>query len=101
MSSMTSADKARLADTLLRLYGCRAVWESSKAVRIDHQGRIIWKGEVHTYELLGHLEATKAYAWRHRTDAGRERSVAILGGPQVKSPEAAVRASIALDSANG
>ena len=66
-----------------------AVHTGSAAVRELFEGEVVWEGEVLTFNLTSHPEATSAYAW----EAGGEITV-VLGVPPVDSPEAAVQASI-------
>jgi hypothetical protein len=49
---------------------------------------------VDTFDLEGHPEATRCYAWSHITHEGKTRYVAVLHVPPVDSPQAAVRAAI-------
>jgi len=59
----------------------------------------VWQGDVEVFDLDGHPEAERAYAWSHREgqDDKGERFVAVVEIPPVISAETAVRASIVND----
>ncbi len=56
------------------------------------EGEPVWEGEVLVFELEGHPEAERCYAWE--VDG---RVTAVLHEPPVDSPEAAVRTAIAAE----
>ena len=60
----------------------------------------VWRGEVEVFDLKGHPNAKRAYAWSHREgpDDQGERFVTVLEIPPVISPITAVRASIMADA---
>jgi hypothetical protein len=58
-------------------------------------GKTVWEGVVHVFDLEGHPKATRAYAWSspvERSDRRRFYAVLHLGG--IRSPLDAVRAAI-------
>lgn len=59
-------------------------------------GKIVWEGTVHVFDLEGHPRATRAYAWSHLVgDTGeRRRFYAVLHLGGIRSPLDAVRAAI-------
>ncbi len=67
-------------------------------VKETFQGRTVWEGIVQVFDLIGHPEATRCYAWSHETDEGKRRYVAVLHKPPVDSPEKAVQAAIIQES---
>jgi hypothetical protein len=58
------------------------------------EGETVWDGEVQVFDLDGHPEASRCYAWSHETEGGKRRFFAVLHKPPVDSPAAAVRAAI-------
>ena len=54
---------------------CRAPW---------------WDGDVEIYEITGHPNATRCYAWTIKEMGGR-KTTTVLGISPVDSPQAAVR----------
>lgn len=83
-----------LRDAIRRLHGCESRWLEAVAVTETFEGRTVWSGTVQVFDLEGHPEATRCYAWSHVTDEGKTRYVAVLHVPPVDSPETAVRAAI-------
>jgi hypothetical protein len=64
-------------------------------VREEFDGKTVWEGVVHVFDLAGHPTATRAYAWSSPIDGStKRRFFAVLHQPPVDSPQAAVRAAI-------
>ncbi len=58
-------------------------------------GRVVWEGAVHVFNLDGQSTATRAYAWSSPIEGSDKRrffAVLHLGG--VRGPQDAVRAAI-------
>ena len=85
-----------LLDVIRRLHGAEASHVETVPVKESFQGQTVWEGEVEVFDLHGHSEAPRVYAWSHETeDADKpKRHVTVLHIPPVTSPEAAVRAAI-------
>lgn len=64
------------------------------------QGETVWDGEVQVFELHGHPDAARAYAWSHATesDDAKRRFVAVLEIAPVRDAVTAVCVSIAADN---
>jgi hypothetical protein len=61
----------------------------------EHEGKIVWDGDVEVFELIGHPIAKLCYAWSHAIEGStKHRYVAVLHQSPVDSPQAAVRAAI-------
>jgi hypothetical protein len=59
------------------------------------QGKTVWDGAVHVFDLEGSTKATRAYAWSSPVEGSTKRrfyAVLHLGG--IRSPLDAVRAAI-------
>jgi len=59
------------------------------------QGKTVWQGVIHVFDLEGHPKATRAYAWSSPIEGSDKRrfyAVLHLGG--IRSPLDAVRAAI-------
>jgi hypothetical protein len=84
---------------------CRAVHRESVHVLETIENRVMWTGEVEVFELTGHAEAEKCYAWSHREKGASSsilnsenmRLITVLGKRPVDSPQMAVRAAIFYD----
>lgn len=76
-------------------HGGKAVMAYASRVREVFEGKVVWDGIVHVFDLEGHPKATRAYAWSspiEGTDKRRFYAVLHLGG--IRSPLDAVRAAI-------
>lgn len=84
-----------LCDAIRKMHGCASSYvESTHHTERTDAGSVLWTGIVHSFNLRGHPTATRAYAWSHRTDEGKERFVAVLAGPAITTPQKAVQAAI-------
>jgi hypothetical protein len=83
-----------LQDAIRHLHGCEATWLESVPISETFGGETVWNGEVQVFELHGHPDAERAYAWSHATDESRRRFVAVLGVGPVQDAVTAVRTSI-------
>lgn len=83
-----------LAHAIRNTHGGEPTWVESVPVRETFEGETVWDGVVEVFELVGHPDADRVYAWPYVTDEGRTRIVCILSVPPVDSPLAAVRAAI-------
>lgn len=76
-------------------HGGKATLASVEPVTELHQGRIVWQGYVHVFDLDDHPTATRAYAWSSPvTGSDRRRFYAVLHLGGIRSPLDAVRAAI-------
>jgi len=80
------------------LHNCSASFKESVPVKEEFEGRTAWEGIVHVFDLTGHPEADKCYAWSSPVEGSEKRKFyAVLHIPPVDSPENAVKASIIQD----
>ena len=76
-------------------HGGTAVLLSVEPVTEVVDGKTIWEGAVHVFDLEDHPEATRAYAWHSRMEGSdRQRFHALLHLGVIASPLDAVRAVI-------
>jgi hypothetical protein len=85
-----------LQSTIRGLHGVESKHIGSVPVKEIYQGKTVWEGVVEVFELEGHPNAPKAYAWVHNTDdpTNPGRHVTVLHQPPIASPEMAVRAAL-------
>ncbi|HXC34481.1 MAG TPA: hypothetical protein VNV43_01315 [Candidatus Acidoferrales bacterium] len=84
---------------------CGAVHRESVYVHETWDDQTIWSGEVEVFDLTGHGEAVRCYAWWHREkgagntvfNSEKLQLITVLGKRLVDSPEKAVRAAIFYD----
>jgi|HubBroStandDraft_3_1064219.scaffolds.fasta_scaffold462802_2 hypothetical protein len=69
---------------------------SALPVKETFQGKTVWEGTVHVFDLEEHPRATRAYALSHLVgETGeRRRFFAVLHLGRIRSPVDAVRAAI-------
>ena len=84
-----------LRDVIRHLHGVESTHVESVPVKETFQGKTVWEGIVEVFELHGHPEAPKAYAWAYKTDNPKKPvHVTVLHIPPVISPLLAVRTAI-------
>jgi hypothetical protein len=76
-------------------HGGRAMLVQSVPVREAFEGKTVWEGVVHVFDLEGHSTTTRAYAWSSPIEGSdKRRFFAVLHLPPINSPQDAVRAAI-------
>jgi len=85
-----------LQDVIRRLHGATATYVESVAVKEEYQGKTVWDGMVEVFDLDGHPDTHRVYAWAHDTDDPNNprRHVTVLHIHPIKSARDAVRAAI-------
>ena len=93
-----------LKNAILKLNGCRSKYVETVTVSqpfVSFYKNTGWQGEVAVFEVYGHPNARRAYAWSSMVDNEQTRYVIVLEVPPVSSPETAVQAAIAAQIVNG
>lgn len=83
-----------LKDAIRITHGCESLHVDSVPVKQALEGETTWEGTVEIFELVGHPEAKRAYAWSYQ-EGDENKIIAMLEVPPVDSPESAVKAAIA------
>ena len=85
-----------LRDVIRRIHGADSAHVESVPVTESFGGKTIWQGVVEVFELHGHPQAKRVYAWAHDTDDPQKpkRHVTVLHIEPVTSAVAAVKAAI-------
>jgi hypothetical protein len=73
---------------------CNSRHVASVPVVEQFEGQTAWQGLVEVFDLIGHPQAKRAYAWSYR-DGDKIKSITILEIPPVDSPQSAVKVAIA------
>lgn len=84
---------------------CAAVYHESIHVHEMLEGQTVWEGDVEVFDLTGHAEAKKCYAWSHHEkgksgkvlNSDNLKLITVLGKRPVDSAQMAVRAAIFYD----
>jgi len=79
-------------------HGGTATLVQSVPVDERHDGKPVWQGVVHVFDLAGHPKAKRAYAWSTELDDGKRRFYAVLHVGPVTGPREAVRAASVAES---
>jgi hypothetical protein len=92
-------ETTELLRTVEGMHHCKAHLAQSVPVLETFEGKTVWEGVVHVFDLTGHPKATTAYAWSSPIEGSdKRRFFAVLHLPPVTSPVEAVRAAIVLES---
>jgi hypothetical protein len=90
-----SADINDLKSAIENMHGGTATLAQSVPVREAFDGKPVWEGVVHVFDLAGHPTATRAYAWSSPVEGStKRRFFAVLQTDRINSPTEAVRAAI-------
>ena len=92
---MVDVDTNQLKQAVEGQHGGTATLVESVPVKEKFQGKPVWEGVVHVFDLDGTPKATRAYAWSSPIEGSTKRrffAVLHLGG--IRSPQDAVRAAI-------
>jgi hypothetical protein len=92
-------DVKRLQKAIKETRRCDSKHVESVPVVEQFEGQTAWQGTVEVFDLIGHPQATRAYAWSYR-DGDKIKSVTILEIPPVDSPQSAVKVAIAARGKN-
>jgi hypothetical protein len=92
---MSEIEADQLKEAVERMHGGCATLAQSLPVRETFEGKTVWEGVVHVFDLTGHPTATRAYAWSSPIEGStKRRFVAVLHTERINSPLEAVRAAI-------
>ena len=86
-----------LQEAVQGLHKCDAIHRESVPVHEQFQGQALWKGYVEVFDLQGHPKSRRCFAWLQPNQGKGIRYVALLDVWPVTSPQAAVKAMIAMD----
>jgi hypothetical protein len=77
------------------MHGGTATLAQSVPVRETFEGKPVWEGVAHVFDLAGHPTAMRAYAWPFPAEGSDQpRIVAVLHTDRINSPLEAVRTTI-------
>ena len=95
---------ARLQNAIRQLNDCDSRYVETVKVSESFQSfqkNINWQGDVAVFEIWGHPQAQRAFAWCCAPVNEETRYVVVLGIPPVNSPQTAVQAAMAAQIVNG
>jgi hypothetical protein len=92
---MTDVSADQLQAAIEGQHGGKASLAYVDAVTETFQGRVVWDGLIHVFDLDGHPKATRAYAWSSPVEGSdKRRFYAVLHLGPIRSAQDAVRAAI-------
>ncbi len=94
---MTPAEEkiVKLAEGIRRQHSVQPTFFSTEEVVLQRDGQVYWHGVVFVFDIIGHANATRAYAWTYFDDRGVERAFAVLGVlPAISSATAAAEVAL-------
>jgi hypothetical protein len=92
---MAEVEAEQLKEAVERMHGGTATLAQSAPMRETFEGKTVWEGVVHIFDLAGHPIATRAYAWSSPIEGRmKRRFFAVLHTERINSPLEAVRAAI-------
>ena len=90
---MSETDQLR--EAVENMHGGTATLAQTVPVIETFDGKTVWEGVVHVFDLAGHSKATRAYAWSSPIEGStKRRFFAVLHTERINSPVEAVRAAI-------
>ena len=96
---MTEPESEQLKSSIENQHGGTATLVQSVPVDEQHDGKPVWQGVVHVFDLTGNPKATRAYAWSSPIEGSKKRrfyAVLHMGG--ITGPIEAVRAAIVAEN---
>jgi hypothetical protein len=95
---MVAIEIGELRKAVERLHGGGAHLARSVRISESFDGKSVWEGVVHVFELKGHPTARRAFAWSSPVEGSTERQYfAVLNIPPITSPVEAVRTTVMLE----
>jgi hypothetical protein len=81
---MTEVPSSELERAVETQHGGKAVLVAAEPVKEVFNGKTVWEGVVHVFDLEGHPKATRAYSWSSPVEGSDRRrrfyTVLHLGG---------------------
>ena len=66
-----------LKDAIQAMHGCESLHVESVAVKEVFEGQTVRESKVEVFDLVGHRQAKRAYAWSYR-DGNQNKTFAVL-----------------------
>lgn len=83
-----------LTEAVTAMHGCDCSHLETAHVHEMMDAKTIWEGYIEVFTLKDHPEASKAFAWGFKDDAGEIQYIAVINKPPINSPREAVQAAI-------
>src|SRR6266699_4570294 len=87
MEGMIAVEVVQLREAVQNMHGGIATFVQSVPVRESFDGKPVWAGVVHVFDLTGHPTAIRAYAWSSPIEGStKRRFFAVLHTERINSP---------------
>lgn len=98
---MSEVDLDQLKQAVEHQHGGAASFVQAIPVNETFEGKAVWQGLVHVFDLADHPMATRAYAWSSPIEGStKRRFFAVLHMGGIRSPQDAVRVAIVAEHRN-
>ena len=77
-----------LQEQILQRHGCRSIHFQTVPLKETFHGRVLFDGDIEVFNLIGHPDASRAFAWCRTEDAD---CVVFLAIPPINTPRDAMR----------
>ena len=84
-----------LGDAIAAVHECRCSHFGSEHVREEHEGKLVWEGDVEIFQIEDHADARVAYGWAWQDSSNEIQYIGILNSPPINCANDAVKAAIA------
>lgn len=99
---MTESEPIEIQYAVERTHGGSPTLAQSVPICEHFNGKPVWEGVVHVFDLSDHPNATRAYAWSSPIQGStKRRFFSVLHIPPINSPADAVRAAIVQEYRTG
>jgi hypothetical protein len=95
---MAEVEVDQLKQAVESMHAGSAHLTQSVPVRETFEGKPVWEGVVHVFDLTGHPTATRAYAWSSPIEEFEAAFRRRASSAAVDSPLAAVRVAIVAEN---
>lgn len=92
---MSSEYISSLSEAISQMHECKCSHFGTEKIKEEHDGKVVWEGEVEIFQLEGHADAKVAYGWGWEDDDKEIQYIGILNVPPIESAADAVKAAIA------
>lgn len=84
----------KLTEAIEAVHECRCSHFGAEHIREEHEGELIWEGDVEIFQIEGNPKANVAYGWGWDAGNGEVEFIGILHVPPIESAREAVKAAI-------
>jgi hypothetical protein len=84
-----------LSKAITAMHECRCSHFGTEEIKEEHDGKILWEGDVEIFQIEGHADANVAYGWGWEDGDKEIQYIGILRVLPIESPADAVKAAIA------